>query len=221
MPEYVVAITGASGCLYARRVIQGILQVGYDIACVVSAPARQVLAMEEGVRLVGRTIEDTQTIAQWVEASASTGKLTMFAADNIAARIASGSAQYNGMVVVPCSGGTLGRVAHGISSGLIERTAEVCLKERRPLVLVTRESPISLVHVNNLQSVLLAGALVVPASPGFYNNPRTIIDLVDMIAGRVLNLLGIENMLSAPWIGTAPSTGQDTCDTEPQSSTKS
>ncbi|HJP27345.1 MAG TPA: UbiX family flavin prenyltransferase, partial [Dehalococcoidia bacterium] len=123
--------------------------------------------------------------------------------------IASGSFPFDGMVVVPCSGGTLGRIAHGISSGLLERAADVCLKERRRLVLVPREMPISLIHLRNMTSVTEAGAIVLPASPGFYHNPTGIDDLIDMVAGRILASLGIESLVMKPWFGPEPSSYSD------------
>ena len=125
----------------------------------------------------------------------------MYHHKDVAAPIASGSFPIDGMVVVPCSGGTLGRIAPGVSNGLLERAADVCLKERRRLVLVPREMPVSLIHLRNMTAVTEAGAIVLPASPGFYHNPTQIDDLIDMVAGRILAVLGIDSPLMEPWTG--------------------
>ena len=117
------------------------------------------------------------------------------------ASIASGSQRWDGMVIVPCSMKTLSAVAHGAASNLIERAADVSLKERRPLVMVPRETPMSLVHVENLRTVTLAGAMLVPAMPAFYYKPQSFEDLADFIAGRGLELLGIRHDLFRPWEG--------------------
>jgi 4-hydroxy-3-polyprenylbenzoate decarboxylase len=108
------------------------------------------------------------------------------------------------MVVVPCSGGTLARIAHGVSAGLIERAADVCLKERRKLILVPRETPLGLIHLRNMVAVTEAGAIVMPAMPGFYHNPQSVQDLVDMVAGRVLAHLGVPSDMLKPWQGPDP-----------------
>lgn len=122
-------------------------------------------------------------------------------ADNVAADIASGSCHIDGMLVAPCSGGTLARIANGMSQSLLERAADVTLKERRRLILMTRETPLSLIHLRNMVAVTEAGAIVLPASPGFYHHPETIDDLIDMIAGRILYHLGLESDLLQVWGG--------------------
>jgi len=134
----------------------------------------------------------------------ATGELRLFDPMNLAAPISSGSFPCAGMAIVPCSTGTLGRVANGVSSNLIERAADVMLKERRRLVVVPRETPLSEVHLRNMLALRQAGADILPAMPAFYHRPRTIADLVDMIVGRILDRLGIENSLFHRW-GTEPS----------------
>jgi 4-hydroxy-3-polyprenylbenzoate decarboxylase len=132
-------------------------------------------------------------------ARAGTGRVVRYQVNDLGAAIASGSYPAGGMVVVPCSTKTLSGIAHGASLSLIERAAEVALKERRPLVLVPREAPYGLVHLRNMLAATEAGAVIVPASPGFYQKPETFEDLADFIAGRVLNILGIPQTLFTPW----------------------
>ena len=129
------------------------------------------------------------------------GELTLHPFGNLAASISSGSVHAGGMVVVPCSMGTLAGIAHGTSGNLIERAASVALKERRPLVLAPRETPMNLVHLKNMVAVVEVGAAIVPAMPAFYQKPETFDDLADFIAGRILNLLGISHTLFPPWEG--------------------
>ena len=202
--EYIVGITGASGMAYAKSTIRGLLQNGYSVSCIVSDSGRRVLEVEENLSLSGQPDQDIAVFAKWCAADGK-DRLELFHARNVAARIASGSAKFIGMAVVPCSGGTLARIAHGLSSGLIERVADVCLKERRTLVLVQRETPLSLVHIRNMGMAKEAGAVILPASPGFYHNPKTVQDLVDMIAGRVLDCLGVSTPMLKRWEGTPKS----------------
>ena len=132
------------------------------------------------------------------------GSLDLLDESDVAAPIASGSYPVAGMAVIPCSTGTLARIAHGISSGLLERAADVCLKERRRLILVPRETPLSLIHIRNMAAVTEAGAIVLPAMPGFYHHPKSVQDLVDFIAGRVLAHLGVEASFLKKWTGPVP-----------------
>ena len=123
---------------------------------------------------------------------------------DVAAPIASGSYPVAGMAVVPCSTGTLARIAHGVSSGLLERAADVCLKERRTLILVPRETPLSLIHIRNMAAATEAGAIVLPAMPGFYHHPKSVQELVDFVAARVLAHLGVEASFLKKWTGPVP-----------------
>jgi len=129
------------------------------------------------------------------------GNLVMHQVGNLGATVASGSAKSDGMVVVPCSMKTLSGITHGSSRNLIERAADVTLKERRPLILVPRETPMNLIHLRNMVSASEAGAIMLPAMPAFYQNPKTFEDLADFIAGRILDLLGIEQDLFPRWEG--------------------
>ena len=201
MGVYVLGIAGASGAPYARRVLEQMLVGGHEVKLVISDAGRKVIDVEEGLVLTGNTETDTPSILEWSQSISSVGSLQMYHHKDVAAPIASGSFPIDGMAVVPCSGGTLGRIAHGVSNGLLERAADVCLKERRRLVLVPREMPVSLIHLRNMTAVTEAGAIVLPASPGFYHGPTQIDDLIDMVAGRILSVLGINSSLMKPWTG--------------------
>jgi 4-hydroxy-3-polyprenylbenzoate decarboxylase len=205
MGVFVFAMAGASGAPYARRVLEQMLLAGHDVKAVITDAGRKVLEVEERLVLTGNTGADTPAVIEWARATAAPGKLQLYHHKDVASPIASGSFPVDGMVVVPCSGGTLGRIAHGISNGLLERAADVCLKERRRLVLVPREMPLSLIHLRNMTAVTEAGAIVLPASPGFYHNPSGIDDLIDMVAGRILSSLGIDSPVMKQWLGPEPS----------------
>ena len=204
MGVFVLGIAGASGAPYARRVLEQMLVAGHDVKAVITDAGRKVLAVEENLVLTGNTEADTPTMLEWANAAGFDGTFELYHHKDVAAPIASGSFPVDGMVVVPCSGGTLGRIAHGISNGLLERAADVCLKERRRLVLVPREMPLSLIHLRNMTAVTEAGAIVLPASPGFYHAPKSIDDLIDMVAGRILASLGIDSSVMKPWLGPEP-----------------
>ena len=178
--EFVVGVTGASGAIYARRLLE-VLCKDARVHIIVSDVARQI-ATYEGVSFDGFPA-------------------TYHANDKLFASIASGSHQYDGMVVIPCSSKTLAAIANGYADNLITRTADVCLKEDRTCILVTREMPLSTIHLKNMLAAKEAGATIMPASPGFYNKPETINDLVDMVVARVLDHLGVENNLAQRWSG--------------------
>jgi 4-hydroxy-3-polyprenylbenzoate decarboxylase len=206
MGIYTLGIAGASGAPYARRVLEQMLVAGHDVKVVITDAGRKVLAVEENLVLTGNTDADTPVLLDWAQAGSAAGTLEMYHHKDVASPIASGSFATDGMAVVPCSGGTLGRIAHGISNGLLERAADVCMKERRRLVLVPREMPLSLIHLRNMTAVTEAGAIVLPASPGFYHQPKNISDLIDMVAGRILASLGIDSPVMKPWLGPDQST---------------
>ncbi|MDE0592724.1 MAG: UbiX family flavin prenyltransferase [Dehalococcoidia bacterium] len=205
MGIYVLGIAGASGAPYARRVLEQMLVAGHEVKAVITDAGRKVIEVEEGLLLNGNTKADTPALLEWAQASDYAGNFELYHHKDVASPIASGSFRVDGMAVVPCSGGTLGRIAHGISNGLLERAADVCLKERRRLVLVPREMPVSLIHLRNMTSVTEAGGVILPASPGFYHNPTSISDLIDMVAGRILASLGIQSSVMKPWLGSDPS----------------
>ena len=183
----IVAITGASGSCYAARLLEVLIATGVEPYVVVSPAGRQVMALELG----SGELKDHVGAAGWREEDAR----------DLASPLASGSFPTSGMVVIPCSTGTLGSVANGISSNLIHRAAEVCLKERRPLIVVPRETPLSAITLQNMLALARAGAHVVPANPGFYHSPKQISDLVDFVVARVLDLMKIPHALSRRWTG--------------------
>jgi len=202
MANYVVGISGGSGAPYTRRVIEGLVEAGHDAKIVVTDAGRRVFEIELGIALTGDPADDTRILTDNLDLGSGSGSIELFDQRNVAATIASGSYECEGMVVVPCSMGTLARIAAGISSNLLERAADAALKERRRLILVPRETPLSLIHLRNMTAVTEAGAIVMPAMPGFYHLPESVNDLVDMIAGRVLDGLGVNSTLLRRWQGT-------------------
>lgn len=183
MKRLVVGVGGASGAIYADRLLSFFAETGAaEVDVVFTKTGRLVFGDEVG-----------KDPASYGFRLHNPGDLT--------APFASGSARYDGMIVVPCSAAGLGRIAHGISADLVGRAADVMLKERRPLVLVLRESPYSLVHLKNMVAVTEAGAVIVPASPSFYSNPADVTALVDTVVARALDQLGIDNDLMRRWTG--------------------
>ena len=197
----VVAVTGASGALYAVRFLKACLEGGIAVELVVSDYGQRLLIEECGLNL---KVDD---LARWIaarwpeEARPVTGRVHRHAASDLGAPIASGSQRWDGMVVVPCSMKTLSGIARGAASNLVERAADVTLKERRTLVLVPRETPLHLIHLDNLRAAALAGAAIVPAMPAFYQKPARLEDLADFVAGRVLQVLGLPQDLVPAWQG--------------------
>lgn len=195
MKRLIIAVSGGSGVVYARRILTVLAQAGHTIHLTVSEAARKVIAQELTLNLNLRDGDDV--IRSLIgDPGVPVSNITFHHYQNVAAPIASGSFKTDGMVIVPCSMGTIGRIASGVSTGLIDRAADVCLKERRRLILVPRETPYSEIHLENMLKVTRAGAVVLPASPGFYSHPQEISQLVDFIAGRILDHLNLENELS-------------------------
>ena len=181
--KIVVAVTGASGVLYAKLVIEKLLQLKdqwQELSVVMSNNAKQIWKEEL----------DNEEYKNYA--------VKFFEKNDFNAPFASGSAQYNIMIIVPCSMGTLGRIAHGISDDLITRAADVILKERRKLILVVRETPYSLVHIKNMETITLAEGIVCPATPSFYSKPKTIEALASTVVDRVLELAGL-NVKTFRW----------------------
>jgi 4-hydroxy-3-polyprenylbenzoate decarboxylase len=192
----VVAITGASGAPYAVRLLQALVQSKRPVQLIVSSHGWRLLATEVGVS----SLDELRSAVDG-KGSAWTRYVTVFDDADRGAAPASGSALNAGMVVCPCSMGTLSAIAAGSSRSLVERAADVMLKERRPLVLVPRETPLSAIHLENMLRVTRAGAVVMPAAPGFYHRPASIADLVDFMVARVLDHLGVEHALVKRWGG--------------------
>ena len=195
----IVAITGASGAIYAVRLLKAALELGLDVDLVASDYGKRLLIEECGLNL------KTDGLGAWLDErygeAERPGSLMMHRASDQGAGIASGSQRWSGMIVVPCSMKTLSGVAHGSATNLIERAADVTLKERRPLVLVPRETPFNTIHLENLLRAAHAGATILPAMPAFYQQPTSFEDLADFIAGRALSLIGVEHELFEPWSG--------------------
>jgi 4-hydroxy-3-polyprenylbenzoate decarboxylase len=212
---YVIAITGASGAVYARRLLHVLLRSGHDVHLVVSPSGRLVLEQELGVSRKPEAItlddlwpKDRDRGNDLVNLpreeggrTGSLGRIVHHDHNDFMAPIASGSYLTGGMVVCPCSGSTLSAVASGAGNNLIHRAADVHLKERRPLILVPRETPLSLVQLDNLRRACQLGAVVLPAMPGWYHGVSTLDDLVDFIVARILDQLRIPHELIRRWGG--------------------
>jgi 4-hydroxy-3-polyprenylbenzoate decarboxylase len=189
--RFLVGITGASGAVYGVRLVERLLDEGREVDVIVSAAARRVLAVELDRPADPRT---------WLRGR--TGRAPGFHDDaDLAALPASGSSTADAMLVAPCSMGTAARIAAGVSGSLIERAADVILKERRPLVLVPRETPLSTLHLRNLHELSQLGARIVPAMPAFYFGPRGMEDLVEFVVDRALQAAGAGLPLRHPWLG--------------------
>jgi len=180
-----VGITGGSGAIYALALLRLLRQHGVETCLVASAMGAAVMEHECGV-----TLDELRISCD-----------TFFDNEDLGAAIASGSFRSNGMVIVPCSMKTLAKVAGGISDSLLTRAADVCLKERRCLVLVVRETPYSAIHLENMLRLSRTGAVILPASPAFYNHPQDIADIVRFMVGKIMDQLGIENNVCQRWNG--------------------
>jgi len=222
---FVLAITGASGVLYAFRLLEVLLRRGCDVHLTLSSSACVVLRQELGVEvdldqfspshLTRFAPDDGNSAARDLQAAAvemllgleseidavagQAGRLVYYHPNDFMAPIASGSFLTGGMVICPCSGGTLSAVVHGASDNLIQRAADVHLKERRKLILVPRETPLSSIQLDNMKRACDAGAVVLPAMPGWYHGVRSVRDLIDFIVARILDQLGVEHDLMRRW----------------------
>ena len=192
-----LAITGASGAAYGIRLLEVLLGSKIQVQLMLSNPGRMVITQETGLKLPSATTPTRDALGTYL--GVSTAGLTVHASEDWFAPVASGSNPPDAMVVCPCTTGTLGEIAAGTSRSLIERAADVALKERRPLILVVRETPFSAIHLENMLRVARAGAVILPANPGFYHKPQRIEDLVDYMVARVLDHLRIEHSLMARW----------------------
>jgi len=225
--NFVIAMTGASGAIYGVRLLEVLLAAGCDIYLSISAAAQTVLQHELDLKVDLERFElsqllpaqaegqnvakaDTPTITTTHDGPAQAHQSTYSRAEkpaqlrychylDLAAPIASGSLLTDGMVICPCSCGTLSAIVHGSSANLIHRAAEVHLKERRKLILVPRETPLSLTHLENMQRAAAAGATVLPAMPGFYHRPKTVDDMVAFVVSRICDQLGVANQLIRRW----------------------
>ncbi|MCD6248547.1 MAG: UbiX family flavin prenyltransferase [Hadesarchaea archaeon] len=181
----ILAITGCSGVIYGVRLLEVCRELGIETDLIISPAGEQILAME-----LKKSAEDLRKLAT-----------RSYSYHDLSAPISSGSVRTDGMVIAPCSMKTLGLMASGITSNLISRSADVVLKQNRPLILVPRETPLNLIHLENMIKLKRAGATILPAMPAFYHEPKEIGDLVDFVVGKVLDLLGVEHQLYRRWRG--------------------
>jgi flavin prenyltransferase len=203
--ELTVGITGASGTIYAHRTLQLLAASGVveTVNLIMSSTAATVAQVETGVNLRDA---DNSRINEWLGLAADSKLIRVWRLDNLAAKPSSGSNKQAGMIIVPCSMGTLGAVASGSGTNLIHRAADVCLKEGRKLVLVPRETPYNAIHLENMLKLSHAGARILPASPGFYHRPKTIEELVEHLCNRILDQFDIPHSRKTQW------TGEETAD---------
>ena len=202
-----VAFTGASGLPYGLRLVECLLQAGCRVQLVYSQVAQIVARQEMSLELPSRPA-DTQSFLR--ERFAGTpGILDVYGREEWFAPMASGSNPPDAMVICPCTMGTLAAIAQGLASNLIERAADVALKEGRKLVLVPRETPLSAIHLENMLRLSRAGAVILPPNPGFYHHPKTVGDLVDFVVARILDQLAIEHTLMQRWGAATPSIQED------------
>jgi len=192
-----IAITGASGVQYGLRLIDVVASQGIPIYLLISKAALMVLAVETDSQLSGNHKNAVTALED--KFGLEPGLITMFAKEDWMSPVASGSGAPSKMVICPCSTGTLSAVANGASDNLIERAADVVLKERNQLIMVVRETPLSSIHLKNMLTLSEMGAIILPASPGFYNNPKTIEDMVDFVVFRILKQLKLPSDLIKPW----------------------
>ena len=192
-----VALTGASGMPFGLRLLECLFHAGVRVDLVYSAAAQLVARQECDLTLPSQPREATRLLRE--RYGARDGQLTVYSRDDWMAPMASGSNPGDAMAICPCTMGTLGAVANGLADNLIVRAADVMLKERRPLVLVPRETPLSAIHLENMLKLARAGAVILPPAPGFYTHPQTVADLVDFVVARVLDQLGVPNTLLPRW----------------------
>jgi len=190
-----VALTGASGSIYGLRLMEEFCRKGFRVTATVSTSGQLVCREETGLDLAGDLARANAALADFLEVD----EITLVAPDDLFCSSASGSAAPDIMIVAPCSMGTLARIACGISGNLIERTADVMLKEHRQLLLVPRETPLSEIHLENMLRLARVGARIIPAMPAFYSKPGCVTDMIDFVVGKVLDQAGIDNDLYRRW----------------------
>lgn len=199
IPSITIAVTGASGAIYATRTLAALLSRGLHVELVISDYGRRLLFDELGERATLERL--VPYLSEKYGSEVEQGTITIHSNKDLGATIASGSHACKGMVIVPCSMKSLAGVAHGLSRNLVERAADVMLKERRPLVIVPRETPMSLMQLRNMVLCAEAGAIILPAMPAFYQMPKTLDDLADFMAGKILSALGFDHDLYPMWTG--------------------
>ncbi len=190
MKQYVVGITGASGSIYGLRIVEALLESGARVRLILTGTGEKVVAYETG-----------REAREWIDdfKNRFTGQLVLEDNNNLFSAAASGSHLTDGMIIAPCSMSKLAHIAAGITPDLMTRAADVALKQRRPLVLMPRETPLSQIHLKNMLTLAECGAFIVPAMPAFYQKPKSLDDIADFMTGRVLDCLGVENHRYARW----------------------
>lgn len=192
MKKIVIGITGASGSIYAKRLIEVLVDKGIQVNIIATDKGNQVFNYELSLDL-----------KEWIgELKRTYNNIKLEDNNNLFSGVASGSHGFDGVIIVPCSMGTLAEVSHGLSKNLLCRAADVALKEGRKLIIVPRETPFNLIHLENMCKLSKVGATIIPAMPGFYNHPQTIYDLVNFVVGKILNYLNIDNNLFNKWEDT-------------------
>lgn len=192
-----LAMTGASGAIYGLRLLECLLRADQKVYLMLSMPAQVVIGMETELKLPGRPAEIQEALA--ARYNAKPDQLSVFGREQWTAPVASGSSAPRAMVICPCTSGTLSAIAQGSSDDLLERAADVVIKEQRQLIVVPREMPLSVIHLENMLKLARLGVTIMPACPGFYHEPRRIEDLVDFVVARILDHLKIEQDLVPPW----------------------
>jgi 4-hydroxy-3-polyprenylbenzoate decarboxylase len=197
MKPIAVAITGASGSAYGLRLVECLIEAGRTVYLMISKAGEKVLDLELDLKLPTDTKEAQALLSE--RFNAQDGQLQLFGREEWTAPVASGSNPPQAMVVCPCTAGTLSAIATGASNNLMERAADVMLKEQRKLILMVRETPLSAIHLENMLKLAQLGVVIMPASPGFYNRPQQVEELVDFMVARVLDHLGIEHQMMERW----------------------
>jgi len=196
MKRYVVGITGASGSIYGLRLVEELLAAGGEVTLLLTNAGRQVTTFETGLELPEAFAECSATLQCYFRANPHFAHVAL---DDFFAPVASGTAAPDAVVICPCSMGTAGRIAAGLSENLLERVADVAMKERRELILVPRETPFNQIHLENLLRLSRAGVHILPAMPGFYQHPQSVAEMVNFVVGKVLDSLQIEHQLFKRW----------------------
>jgi len=196
MKRIVVGITGASGSIYGLRLVEELLRSGKQVSLLLTNAGRQVLAYETGLQFAAKPEECRQQLRQHFSAGE---ELNHYALNDFFAPVASGSSAPDAVVICPCSMGTAGRIAAGLSDNLLERVADVALKEQKKLLLVPRETPFNQIHLENLLRLSQAGAQILPAMPAFYQQPQSVEELIDFVVGKTLDSLGVAHQLFKRW----------------------
>ena len=200
----VIGITGASGAIYGVTLVKFLVENNYKVDLVLSSHAPKVFQAELGLNCGDTTcLAMTNSLCKFLNIEDKKSQLRIWEPSNVAASISSGSYKTQGMIIAPCSMGTLGNIAAGTSNNLITRAADVTLKERRKLLLLARETPLNTIHLRNMLTLSKMGAIIMPAAPGFYHNPQTIQDQINFVIGKVLDVFDIDNENFKRWLGSS------------------